>query len=174
MEIKGQFLYGLTHEGKTYREFRLRVPTLADVEDAIEAAQAEAGEAAGAARIERHKWAACLSVEGLPPGALTADLLGTLPAREWATLRDAEEALLSSPPGQPRRPVEAWPAAGPRGPPAARLFPERGQQPFPAGTGGLAGSAGPAPSRPAGGRERQGLRQQTHGLEKVETWRKWT
>lgn len=94
MEIKGQFLYGLTHEGRTYREFSLRVPTLADVEDAIEAAQAEAGEAAGAARIERHKWAACLSVEGLPPGALTADLLGTLPAREWATLRDAEEALL--------------------------------------------------------------------------------
>ncbi|WP_300710074.1 hypothetical protein [uncultured Desulfovibrio sp.] len=94
MEIKGKFAFGLTHEGRTYREFRLRVPTLADVENAIEAAQAEAGEAAGAARIERHKWAACLSVEGLPPGALTADLLGTLPAREWSVLREAEEELL--------------------------------------------------------------------------------
>ena len=94
MEIKGQFHFGLEYEGSMLRDFRLRVPTLADVEEAIEAAQTEAGEAASAPRIERHKWALCLTVEGVPSHKLTADLLGTLPAREWSVLRDAEDELL--------------------------------------------------------------------------------
>lgn len=63
MEIKGMFACGLEYEGRRHRSFTLRLPTMADVENAIEAAQAEAGANACAARIDRHKWSACLSVE---------------------------------------------------------------------------------------------------------------
>lgn len=66
MEIKGIFACGLEYEGRRHRSFTLRLPTMADVENAIEAAQAEAGANACAARIDRHKWAACLSVDGIP------------------------------------------------------------------------------------------------------------
>ena len=55
MEIKGMFACGLEYEGRRHRSFSLRLPTLAHVENAIEAAQAEAGANACAARIDRHK-----------------------------------------------------------------------------------------------------------------------
>lgn len=66
MEIKGMFTCGLEYEGQRHKSFTLRLPTMADVENAIEAAQAETKGMACAARIDRHKWAACLSVDGIP------------------------------------------------------------------------------------------------------------
>lgn len=42
MEIKGMFACGLEYEGQRHRSFVLRLPTLADVEKAIKAAQNEA------------------------------------------------------------------------------------------------------------------------------------
>ena len=94
MEIKGMFACGLEYEGQRHRSFSLRLPTLADVENAIEAAQAEAEANACAARIDRHKWAACLSVDGIPPEKMNARLLAGLAAREWGILKDAEDELV--------------------------------------------------------------------------------
>lgn len=94
MEIKGMFACGLEYEGRRHRSFSLRLPTLADVENAIEAAQAEAGTNACAARIDRHKWAACLSVDGIPPGAMNARLLAGMASREWGILKTAEDELV--------------------------------------------------------------------------------
>lgn len=94
MEIKGMFAYGLEYEGQRHTAFTLRLPTLADVEKAIEAAQNEAGANACAARIDRHKWAACLSVDGIPPEKMDARLLAGLAAREWGILKDAEDELV--------------------------------------------------------------------------------
>ena len=91
MEIKGMFACGLEYEGRRHRSFSLRLPTLADVENAIEAAQAEAGANACAARIDRHKWAACLSVDGIPAEKMSARLLA---AREWGILKTAEDELV--------------------------------------------------------------------------------
>lgn len=42
MEIKGMFACGLEYEGQRHKSFTLRLPTLADVEKAIKAAQNEA------------------------------------------------------------------------------------------------------------------------------------
>ena len=39
MEIKGMFACGLEYEGQRHRAFTLRLPTMADVENAIEAAR---------------------------------------------------------------------------------------------------------------------------------------
>lgn len=47
MEIKGMFACGLEYEGQRHRSFTLRLPTMAAVENAIEAAQAEAGAKSG-------------------------------------------------------------------------------------------------------------------------------
>ena len=38
MEIKGMFACGLEYEGQRHKSFTLRLPTMADVENAIEAA----------------------------------------------------------------------------------------------------------------------------------------
>ena len=92
MEIKGMFACGLEYEGRRHKSFTLRLPTMADVENAIEAA--EAGANTCAARIDRHKWAACLSVDGIPPEKMDARLLAGLAAREWGILKDAEDELV--------------------------------------------------------------------------------
>lgn len=94
MNITGTFICGLEYEGTRHMEFTLRLPTLVDVEKAIEAAQNEAGANACAARIDRHKWAACLSVDGIPPEKMNARLLAGLAAREWGVLKDAEDELV--------------------------------------------------------------------------------
>ena len=86
MEIKGMFACGLEYEGQRHKSFTLRLPTLADVENAIEAAQAEAaaesepGEAKG--------------LDGIPPEKMDARLLAGLAAREWGILKDAEDELV--------------------------------------------------------------------------------
>ena len=41
MEIKGMFACGLEYEGQRHRSFTLRLPTMAAVENAIEAVQCE-------------------------------------------------------------------------------------------------------------------------------------
>lgn len=94
MEIKGMFACGLEYEGRRHKSFTLRLPTMADVENAIEAAQAEAGANACAARIDRHKWAACLSVDGIPAEKMSARLLAGMASREWGILKDAEDELV--------------------------------------------------------------------------------
>ena len=94
MEIKGMLACGLEYEGQRHRSFTLRLPTMADVENAIEAAQAETKGMACAARIDRHKWAACLSVDGIPAEKMSARLLAGMAAREWGILKDAEDELV--------------------------------------------------------------------------------
>ena len=93
MEIKGMFACGLEYEGRRHRSFTLRLPTMADVENAIEAAQTEAGANVCAARIDRHK-AACLSVDGIPAEKMDARLLAGMAAREWGILKTAEDELV--------------------------------------------------------------------------------
>lgn len=93
MEIKGMFACGLEYEGQRHRSFTLRLPTMADVENAIEAAQAETQGMVCAARIDRHKWAACLSVDGIPAEKMSARLLAGMASREWGILKDAEDEL---------------------------------------------------------------------------------
>ena len=93
MEIRGTFTYGLEYEERRCRDFTLRLPTLEDVECALEAAQAEASTPC-TARIERHKWARCLSIDGVPGDKVTAALLAGLPAQEWGVLQKAEDELL--------------------------------------------------------------------------------
>ena len=95
MEIKGMFACGLEYEGRRHRSFSLRLPTLADVENAIEAAQAEAAANACAARIDRHKWAACLSVDGIPAEKMSARLLAGMASRDWGILKTAEDELVT-------------------------------------------------------------------------------
>ena len=88
MEIKGMFACGLEYEGQRHKSFTLRLPTMADVENAIEAAQAETK------GIDRHKWAACLSVDGIPAEKMSARLLAGMASREWGILKTAEDELV--------------------------------------------------------------------------------
>jgi hypothetical protein len=87
---KGNLKYGLVVEGVRHTDFEMRVPTLEDMEEAIE----EAGEGACAARVNRHVWARTLVRLGtLESKAITPELLGTLESTEYGHLAAAEEAL---------------------------------------------------------------------------------
>lgn len=89
--VEGTLIGGLERDGIYHKAFTLRVPTLEEVEDAIE----QAGPDANAARIARYKWALCLTRLGdIPPAEITAELLAGLPAYDFAPLQAAEEALL--------------------------------------------------------------------------------
>ena len=92
---KGSFIYGIERDGVWHKEYEMRLPTLEDVERAIEGAQAEAGPDASPARIDRHKWAACLTrIGGIPEKDITPDLLAGLASTEFKGLSNTEEALL--------------------------------------------------------------------------------
>lgn len=89
--IDGTLTYGLERDGVYHKDFSLRVPTLEDVEFAIE----DAGPDASPARISRYKWARCMTRLGtIPPGEITADLLAGLPAYDFGRLEAAEVDLL--------------------------------------------------------------------------------
>lgn len=91
MTIDGTLQIGIEHGGQRHKDFTLRVPTLEDVENAIE----EAGPDACNARMARHKWALCLTRLGdIPAQEITAELLGELPAPEFGVIKAAEDELL--------------------------------------------------------------------------------
>jgi hypothetical protein len=87
---KGTLRYGVEVDGVRHKDFELRVPTMADVEDALEAA----GEGAHQSRVNRHIWARTLTSLGtLQKDKITPELLGTLVDTEYGLLLAAEEAL---------------------------------------------------------------------------------
>ena len=87
---KGTLRYGVEVDGVRHMDFALRQPTMADVEDALEAA----GEGACQARVNRHIWSRTLTSLGtLPPEKITAELLGSLADSEYGILAAAEETL---------------------------------------------------------------------------------
>ena len=135
MEIKGMFACGLEYEGQRHRSFTLRLPTMADVENAIEAAQAETKGMACAARIDRHKWAACLSVDGIPAEKMSARLLAGMASREWGILKTAEDELVKKLEAASAAPAEncAEPSPSPGRAGPAGLHPRGGAGPDPAG-----------------------------------------
>lgn len=87
---KGELILGVVVDGVRHKDFELRQPTMADVEDALEAA----GEGAHVARVNRHIWARTLTKLGdLPKGKITAELLGSLADTEYGLLQAAEASL---------------------------------------------------------------------------------
>lgn len=87
---KGTLRFGVEVDGVRHLDFELRQPTMADVEDALEAA----GEGACQARVNRHIWARTLTKLGtLAPDKITSELLGSLTDIEYGILSAAEEAL---------------------------------------------------------------------------------
>jgi len=88
---KGTLLYGVEKDGVLHKDFELRLPTLEDQEDALEAA----GEGACNARVRRHLWARTLLKLGtIDAKEITPALLATLPADEYGQLAATEAALL--------------------------------------------------------------------------------
>lgn len=86
----GTLKYGVEADGVRHKEFELRLPTMADVEDALEAA----GEGACPARVNRHVWARTLTRLGtLPKDKITAELLAELVDTEYGLLSAVEESL---------------------------------------------------------------------------------
>lgn len=89
--IDGTLMFGLEHNGVFHKDFTLRVPTLEEMENALE----EAGPDASLARIARHKWAQCMTRLGtIPADEINADLLANLPAYDYGALESAEADLL--------------------------------------------------------------------------------
>ncbi|MBU1040380.1 MAG: hypothetical protein KKF77_04685 [Proteobacteria bacterium] len=87
---KGELRFGVEVDGVRHKDFELRLPTMADTEEAIE----EAGEGACVARVNRHVWARTLTRLGTcPPEKITPALLGTLVDTEYGLLSAAEESL---------------------------------------------------------------------------------
>lgn len=76
--------------GIWHKDFEMRLPTMADVEDAL----AEAGEGASTARVTRFTWArTLLHLGSLSAEAITPEVLGGLPDTEFGILNAAEDRL---------------------------------------------------------------------------------
>ena len=89
--IDGKLLFGLERDGVYHKEFTLRVPTMEEVETALE----EAGPDASAPRIARCKWGQCMTRLGnIPREEINAELLAELPAYDYGTLEATEAELL--------------------------------------------------------------------------------
>lgn len=87
---QGELRYGVEVDGVRHKDFELRLPTMADTEDALE----EAGTGACVARVNRHVWARTLTRLGtLTTEQITPELLGGLLDTEYGILSAAEEAL---------------------------------------------------------------------------------
>ena len=86
--IKGTLTYGLLRDGTRHKDFELRLPTLEDMECALEAVPP----GAHLARVRRHIWARCLVSLGTLT-SLTAEDLAGLAADEFGHFDAAEEAL---------------------------------------------------------------------------------
>ena len=92
---KGSFLYGVEVNGIWHKDIEMRLPTLEDVECALDSAPAEAGAEVSPARISRYKWASCLIRLGdLDASAITPELLARLASTEYGVLFAVEESLL--------------------------------------------------------------------------------
>lgn len=89
--VNGQLLVGYQDEaGALHKDFEMRVPTIEDMEWAIE----NAPEGACSARLSRYVWSRSLTRLGtLPAEAITPELLGSLHYSDYTPLFDAEEAL---------------------------------------------------------------------------------
>lgn len=86
----GTLLFGIEFNGQMHKDFTMRVPTLEDVEAAIE----DAGPDASNARMNRHKWSRTITRLGeIPADAITAELLAGLPAPEYGVLLAVEDEL---------------------------------------------------------------------------------
>ena len=77
--IDGKLTYGLALDGVFHKDFTMRVPTMEEVETAIE----DAGQDASSARVARYRWGQCLTRLGsIPPDKINAELLAAfLPKR---------------------------------------------------------------------------------------------
>ena len=86
----GKLTYGLTIDGVRHTDFELRLPTMEDMEHALENVPAEAS----LARVRRHVWARCLTRLGPLTGeAITPELLAGLSADEYIHFDTAEANL---------------------------------------------------------------------------------
>lgn len=88
MTETGTLDIGLEQGGTWHKEFELRLPTLEDVEVALE----QAGEGACQARINRHVWARTVLRIGAVT-EITPGLLAGLADVEFGVLNAAEERL---------------------------------------------------------------------------------
>ena len=89
--IDGKLTYGLALDGVFHKDFTMRVPTLEEVETALE----DAGPDASSARVARCKWGQCITRLGsIPPEKINAELLAKLPAYDFAALEAAEGDLI--------------------------------------------------------------------------------
>ena len=104
--IDGKLTYGLEMDGVFHKDFTMRVPTLEEVETALE----DAGPDACSARVARCKWGQCLTRLGsISPKEINAELLAGLPAYDFAALEAAENNLikkLASTSAEPSTPSE--------------------------------------------------------------------
>jgi len=91
LTVTGTLQYGhVDAEGKAHAAFEMRMPTLEDMEWAVE----NAPEGAGSARLGRYVWARTLvSLGTLPPEQITPELLGGLHYSEYNVLEAAEVQL---------------------------------------------------------------------------------
>ncbi len=104
--IDGKLTYGLEMDGVFHKDFTMRVPTLEEVETALE----DAGPDACSARVARCRWGQCLTRLGsIPPKEINAELLADIPAYDFAALEAAEGDLikkLASASAEPSTPSE--------------------------------------------------------------------
>ena len=89
--VNGQLLVGYLDEaGVLHKDFEMRVPTIEDMEWAIETAPEEAC----SARLSRYIWSRALPRLGrLPAQAITPELLAGLHYSDYTPLSSADEAL---------------------------------------------------------------------------------
>lgn len=85
----GTLLVGYVDEnGVCHKDFEMRMPSLADVDEALE----QAGENAGNARLSRYIWAKCVTRIGAVT-EITPELLGGLADVEYNRFSAVERAL---------------------------------------------------------------------------------
>ena len=82
--------YGIEHGGKLHCEGEMRLPTMEDVENALEETEADACRA----RIDRHTWARTITRLGtIPNEEITPELLATAVDSDYGILAEAEKTL---------------------------------------------------------------------------------
>jgi hypothetical protein len=82
--------YGLEAGGATHYDGEMRLPTLKDLEVALE----EVDASACSARVNRHVWARTITRLGdIPAAGITPDLLGELVDEDYGVLLEAENTL---------------------------------------------------------------------------------
>lgn len=84
----GKLTYGLDVDGVLHTDFELRLPTMEDMDCALE----EVSPGASTSRIRRHVWARCITRLGTL-AAVTPEMLAELSADEYGHFDAAEERL---------------------------------------------------------------------------------